>query len=226
MSIKFYKCGGAIRDELLNIPCHDLDYCVVAPSFDAMRAAIIERGGTIYLETPQHYTIKAKVPGLGTCDYVLARREGPYLDGRHPSYVEIGTLEDDLRRRSFTVNAMARDEEGNLIDLFNGQQHLEQRLLVCVGETRERLKEDKLRCVRAIRFCITKKFRLSDEICDCLHDDLIVDSLKGVSVERIREEAFKMFECDTRKTWLVLNQFPLLRDAILDAGIWLKPTIQ
>ena len=91
MNAKFFQVGGCVRDRLMGVPCHDIDFSVEAESFEAMREAILERGGTIYLDTPEFFTIRAKEPGLGTVDFVLCRKEGAYSDGRHPDKVEMGT---------------------------------------------------------------------------------------------------------------------------------------
>lgn len=139
MNIHFYQVGGSVRDSLLGVQSKDIDYAVEAPSFDAMRQAIIDRGGTIFLETPQFFTIRANVPGMGACDYVLCRKDGQYRDGRHPESVEPGTIYDDLARRDFTINAMAITQNGKLLDPFHGQKHLQARILKTVGRAQDRV---------------------------------------------------------------------------------------
>lgn len=224
----FYKVGGAVRDELLGLTAKDTDYAVEADSFDSLRAAILERGGEIFLETPQYFTIRAKVPTLGACDYVLCRRDGPYKDGRRPETVEVGTIYDDLARRDFTVNAMARTEEGDLIDPHNGLKHLMEKHLRCVGDAKTRFTEDGLRMLRAIRFEITKGLIMDDDIVRCLSKrDFFTPRLVGVSSERIREELLKCFKHNTRETLLTLSEFESFSDYIFNyTGIWLKPTTE
>ena len=154
---KFYEVGGAVRDEILNLPTNDLDYAVEAESYEAMREAVLERGGEIFLESPEYLTIRAKVPGIGPADFVLCRKDGAYSDGRHPDRVEPGTLLDDLARRDFTMNAMAVDiENGKLYDPHDGRKDMEAETIRCVGVAEERFEEDALRILRAIRFAITK----------------------------------------------------------------------
>lgn len=75
----FFEVGGAVRDKLLGVQSKDIDYAVEAESFSAMRDAVIERGGKIFLETPQYLTIRAHVPKLGAADFVLCRKDGEYL---------------------------------------------------------------------------------------------------------------------------------------------------
>ena len=159
-NIKFYQVGGSVRDDLLGFPSKDIDYSVEAPSFEAMKSEIVNRGGEIFLEKPEYLTIRANVPNMGACDYVLCRKDGAYYDGRRPESVEIGTIRDDLARRDFTVNAMAINEDGELIDPHGGKVDLLHKTLRCVGNAHERFSEDYLRMLRAIRFCITA-FRLN-----------------------------------------------------------------
>lgn len=222
---KFYIVGGYIRDELLGVKSKDIDYAVEAESFADMRNAIVERCGEIYLETPEYFTIRANVPKLGTCDYVLCRKESDYTDGRRPDRVEVGTLLDDLSRRDFTVNAIARDEAGNYIDPFGGMEDIKDKVLKCVGYARNRFSEDYLRLLRAIRFCVTKNFTLDEEIKDCLEDSTMRSKIKKVSVERVREELYKAFKHNTIYTIELISMFGL-EDVLFSSGLWLEPTLK
>lgn len=227
MKVKFYQVGGSVRDEILGLRSKDIDYSVEASSYNEMREAIIDRGGEIFLETPEYFTIRANVPGMGACDYVLCRKEADYSDGRRPDKVEIGTLYDDLARRDFTMNAIAKDEDGNLIDPFDGQKDLANGLIRCVGSAEERFSEDYLRMVRAIRFAITKKMELDWAIDACLRERNMQDNLIKVSVERIREELVKAFKHCTITTLLMIRDFEL--EPILfhkSLGLRLEPTLK
>lgn len=227
MTIRFFKVGGCIRDELLGQKSKDIDFAVEAPSFEAMRNEILNRGGKIFLETPEHFTIRANIPELGSTDYVLCRREGPYSDGRHPDWVEVGTIFDDLARRDFTMNAIARDvRTGELLDPHNGATDIKNRIIRCVGNPEERFREDKLRVFRALRFMVTKGFRLHFDteraaFSVCCNDR----NFESVSTERIREELSKMFEVDWLEALDGLEHFELL-GLVKARGIWLKPTIE
>lgn len=224
---KFYLVGGAVRDGLLKLPVKDLDYAVEAESYSAMREAIVKRGGKVFLETPEFLTIRAKVPKLGASDFVLCRKDRGSTDGRHPDSVEAGTLLEDLARRDFTINAMARSEEGVLIDPFNGIQDLATKTLRTVGVARERFKEDYLRVLRAIRFAVTKGFTLHPDIIACLEDITIILELKKVSVERVREELGKAFAADTNRMMFIFHDFPYLIEIFnMFPGFWLKPTLE
>ena len=239
--IKFYLVGGAVRDRLLGLPVKDFDYTVVVnpeleldieEAFEFMGDHLRDLGYTVFLETPEFLTIRAKFPkghenANITADFVLARQEGPYTDGRRPDWVRVGTLEDDLSRRDFTVNAMAEDEDGNIIDLFDGEYHLGKRLLVAVGEPRDRLLEDALRVFRAVRFAVTKDFKMSADLRTAIYNLSVLDKVEEVSVERIREELHRCFAHDTVRTVSILaHEFPELLGIMVRKGIWLKPTLE
>lgn len=227
MTAKFYQVGGSVRDEFLGLRSKDIDYSVEAESYAAMRQAILDRGGDIFLETPKYFTIRAKIPGLGACDYVLCRKDGAYSDGRHPETVEVGSIYDDLARRDFTMNAIARAEDGTIIDPFDGRTDIEQRLIRCVGTAKARFTEDGLRMLRAIRFSVTKNFRIADDIVTCIrHEDFFETRMWGVSDERIREELHKMFQHDSDYSFSLLGTFPEFRHFLLRGKLWLKPTLE
>ena len=108
-----YQVGGSLRDECLGRPCKDFDFSVEAPSYEAMREHLVQDGYTIFLEKPEYLTIRARFPKghpqeRVCADFVLCRKDGFYSDGRRPDTVEPGTIYDDLARRDFTMNAMAR----------------------------------------------------------------------------------------------------------------------
>lgn len=227
MEIKFYLVGGAVRDSLLGKQSKDLDYTVVAPSYAAMRAEIEARGGEIFVEQEKFLTIRAKVPGLGASDFVLARKDGSYaIDGRRPDFVIPGDLNDDLARRDFTVNAIAKDEDGNIFDPHGGRKDLENRLLRCVGITEKRMSEDSLRMLRAIRFCLTKGFRMDAALESFLLSADSAELLANISIERIREELFKCFAFDTLETLRTLEKFWRIRNHIFGRNLILTPTIK
>ena len=160
--MKMYEVGGCVRDEILGIPSKDIDFSVVLDEadmhtharrdggeinpFDLMVVKLQEMGFKIFLETPEHLTVRAQFPrgrtyndrghdyGTNTADFVLARKEGTYTDGRRPDKVEPGTLMDDLRRRDFTMNAIAKDSDGTLIDPCNGQRDIDLRVIRAFGD--------------------------------------------------------------------------------------------
>ena len=228
MKFKTYLVGGAVRDEVLGIPCKDLDYVVLAPSFEAMKQDLLAQGCKIFVEKPEFLTIRCKHPVLGCVDFACARKDGNYTDGRRPDTTAIAdNLEQDLARRDFTCNAMAKSvEHGRILDPFGGLRDLEQGLLRAVGSARARFDEDKLRAFRAVRFAITKNFRIDHEIGNAI-GALTNSSFDAVSTERIREELFKMFQVDSVRSFNLLNNdFPVLWTLIMRRGIWFRPTTE
>ena len=237
--VKIYKVGGCVRDEFLGLESKDIDFTFVLgdinisvdEGFKVMESWLAERNYTIFLSTPEMYTIRAKFPkghkneGL-VADFVLARKEVGYIPGTRRPILELGTIEDDLIRRDFTVNAMAIDEDDNLIDLFDGMSHLKEMILITPQPAKVTFDDDPLRIIRAIRFSITKGFSL-------LHLDYHISNynydlkMEVVSIERIREELFKCFKHDTLETLSMLNHYPLLKNYIFNGTkLWLKPTFE
>ena len=241
---QIYKVGGCVRDRLLGLDSKDIDFTFVLDNLDRtveegfqiMTDWLIHKEFTIFLSTPECFTIRAKFPkgheneGI-VADFVLARKEVGYTEGTRRPILELGTLEDDLIRRDFTLNAMAEDIDGNLIDLFDGKWALEQGLLITPRDARITMLDDPLRLLRAFRFSITKGFIVTPRIWETCLMDSVVDKLEQVvSGERIREEVFKMFKYDTIKTLELITEInrinPRIVEIIFGKGMWLKPTFE
>ena len=226
MTPKFYLVGGYVRDRILGIDSKDVDYSVEADSFDHMRQEILNLGGTIFVEKPEFFTIRARI-GKVASDFVLCRKDGFYTDGRRPDNVEPGTIYDDLARRDFTMNAIAIDEDDNFIDPFNGITDINLRRIRCVGSPHARFTEDALRMLRAIRFAVTKNFYVDTEIDRFLSNKYSIDLLSHISEDRIREELDRMFRCSTMKTLRYLYLiYPHFGNYLFSKNIWLKPTTE
>ena len=233
-NVKLYEVGGCVRDELLGLKSKDVDFAVVAPSFEAMQHHIENvLGLKVFLTKPEFVTIRAGVPvghplreRCRDADFVLARKDGPSSNARHPDFVEAGTLEDDLARRDFTVNALARCvESGGLVDPHGGLDDLEARLLRFVGDAAERIQEDALRLLCGVRFSLTKGLTLNDPW--HFNNPRNTELLVSVSTERVREEVNKMFKHNTLATLQLFEDFPNLRDAVfLRDGLSLEATMK
>lgn len=221
---KFYQVGGSVRDQLLGQKSKDIDFAVEAASYDDMKDAILGKGGKIFLESPEYFTIRAHMAPHGACDFVLCRKDGEYVDGRRPESVEAGTLYDDLARRDFKMNAIAIGEDGEYIDPFNGMGDISRSRISCVGNPEDRFQEDGLRIIRAIRFAVVKQFVLDEDIDDYLRKEYLPRRLSGVSNERIREELQKAFSFDTPMTLKLLNNYNLT--FIFENNLWLEPTMK
>lgn len=242
---KLYKVGGCVRDRLLGVKTKDIDFVfvlddlnkTVEEGFQEMKSWMENEGFTIFLSVPEMYTIRAKFTkghkfeGLDA-DFVMARKEIGYEEGTRRPVLELGTLKDDLIRRDFTVNAMAEDEDGNVIDLFGGMEDLKKMILKTPLDARETFMDDPLRMLRALRFSITKGFLVHPTIWVAMRQDDILDKLRQtVSAERIREEVFKMMAHNTPKTIRLLhsvenNHCRGFIDLVFGRGLWLKPTFE
>ena len=180
-----YFVGGSVRDAILGRPIHDVD--IASSSYPEETKAIFERtidvgiehGTVLVLENHREYEI------------TTFRTEDVYVDFRRPSSVTfVRSLEEDLKRRDFTVNAFALSEEGEIIDLFNGLEDLETRILRAVGEATERFNEDALRIMRGFRFQASLGFDLEEETFKAMTD--CAPLLEKISVERIFIELDKL----------------------------------
>lgn len=240
---QFFEVGGCVRDSLLGIASKDIDFSVVAPkgvfatadsAFLAMEAQLAEQGFQIFESRREFLTIRARVPKghalearTTVADFVLARKDGPYTDGRRPDWVKPGTLEDDIFRRDFSVNALCRDIQGNLIDFVDGVSDIENKILRFVGDPEQRIKEDGLRVLRGFRFQITKGFVPDDETHAVLRSGLAEEMLAGVSKERVREELNKMFMFSTLDSLQLLKTLPdPMVKAIFSGGLRLDATLK
>jgi tRNA nucleotidyltransferase/poly(A) polymerase len=241
---ELFKVGGCVRDLLLGVDSKDIDFTFVLDDtsktvdegFEEMTQWMTERGFQIFLSTPDCFTIRAKFPkgdpneGL-VADFVMARKEVGYIEGTRRPILVLGTLEDDLIRRDFTLNAMAVDEDGNLIDLFDGQTDLRKGILRTPLDAKITMMDDPLRILRCWRFSITKGFTIHHTIFDAMKQPFILEKLEHVvSKERIREELFKMLKFDSIKTLKLLHDMdqmvPGLYEIILGKDLWLKPTLE
>lgn len=241
---KIFEVGGAVRDMLLGVDTDDIDFTFVLDDltetpdqgFVRMSDYLKTEGFKIFLSTPDMFTIRAMFPsshknvGL-VADFVMARREVGYEEGTRRPILELGTLEDDLIRRDFTLNAMAKDEDGNIIDLFDGQKHLAEKMLVTPRDPHETFMDDPLRMLRALRFSITKGFTIHPDVWEAMFQEGLIEKLGSVvSIERTRGELKKMFEHDTLAAMRLLSKVdernPDFLNATFGSRMWLLPTFK
>ena len=237
--MKIFEVGGCVRDELLGLESKDIDFTVVLDDtslsvdegWDKMLMWLRSEGFELFLETKDCFTVRGKFPkghkneGL-VGDFVMSRKEVGYIDGTRRPILELGTLEDDLRRRDFTINALCKDEDGDIIDLFHGKRDLKHKMLRTPLDPMVTLLDDPLRMLRGLRFSITKTFGFDHELWECMNDGHVVEKLiEVVSEERIREELTKMFKHDTLGSIELLSRFPRLMKFVFKKGnMWLMPT--
>ncbi|EIT86615.1 tRNA CCA-pyrophosphorylase [Fictibacillus macauensis ZFHKF-1] len=180
-----YMVGGCVRDEVLQKEVADYDLATSALP-DAVRALFLQtipvglaHGTVIVRHRKQSYEV------------TTFRQEGPYLDQRRPSSVTfIATLEEDLSRRDFTMNAMAKDRHGKLYDFFGGKQDIADKIITTVGSPEARFEEDPLRMMRALRFSAVLGFTICEETQHALCAKKAL--LKRVSTERLAQEFIKL----------------------------------
>ena len=229
-----YMVGGAVRDSFMGIKSRDVDFAVEAESYDAMKQGLVDQGFRIWLENPEFFTIRAHVPtghwaslSAKDGDFVLCRKDGVYTDGRRPDTVEVGTIYDDLARRDFTMNAIAITENGGVIDPHHGKKDIQDGIVRFVGKPEERIAEDGLRVLRAIRFVVTKDFILHPNTRDALKSTEAAQSLSRVSQERIKDELDKMLAHDTQWTLqLLVYKFPDLLPVIFTRNMHLVTSLK
>ena len=239
---QIYEVGGCVRDEIIGVHTNDIDFTFVLDNtdqtvdegWDEMLSHLKTEGFKIFLETKDCFTVRAKFPkghvneGL-VADFVMARKEVGYILGTRKPILELGTLEDDLRRRDFTLNALAKDLDGTIVDLFEGRKHLEDGILVTPLNPIKTFFDDPLRMIRALRFSITKGFEIDPEVWDAMFEPGLIEHLKNVvSKERIQGEVSKMMKHDTVSTLRLLAKIdkiePKLLEVMFGGDIWLLPS--
>ena len=180
-----YVVGGCVRDSILGRSPDDWDITTSAKPEEvkALFRRTVDTGlihGTV--------TVMLDKEGFEVTTY---RVDGEYEDGRHPKEVSFtASLEEDLKRRDFTMNAMAYNPKRGLVDLFGGVQDMENRIVRCVGNPMERFTEDALRILRAVRFSAQLGFSIEGETLKAI--SVLAPNLKYVSAERIQVELLKL----------------------------------
>jgi tRNA nucleotidyltransferase (CCA-adding enzyme) len=184
-----YAVGGCVRDTLLGRVPGDWDITTSArpEEVKALFHRTIDTG-------IQHGTVTILMDHVGY-EVTTYRIDGEYEDGRHPKQVEFtSNLLEDLKRRDFTINAMAYSHAAGIVDAFDGMGDLRRRTIRCVGDPMERFTEDALRILRAIRFSAQLDFTIEDETWKAI--SVIAPNIAKVSKERIQVELTKLLLSD------------------------------
>lgn len=184
-----FAVGGCVRDTLLGRTPGDWDITTSArpEQVKALFRRTIDTG-------IQHGTVTVMLERTGY-EVTTYRIDGEYEDGRHPRQVEFTSdLLEDLKRRDFTINAMAYSHETGIVDAFGGMEDLEKRVIRCVGEPMERFEEDALRILRAIRFSAQLDFSIEEKTREAIIR--IAPNLAKVSRERVQMELTKLLCSD------------------------------
>ncbi|MFD2672929.1 CCA tRNA nucleotidyltransferase [Marinicrinis sediminis] len=181
--------GGYVRDKLMDAPISDIDIATSASPEQVM--TVFPRHAATGL---QHGTVTVIQP-LYTFEVTTFRTESDYADYRRPQKVAfVQSLEEDLKRRDFTINAMAFDRFFQLYDPFDGCRDMTNKLIRAVGKARERFEEDALRIIRCLRFAVKYQFAIDAETFAAIHDRKKL--LKHIAMERVYAEWEKMMASD------------------------------
>jgi len=188
-----YLVGGCVRDILLGRQPKDWDIATNAKPDEIQKifpdSVYENKFGTVGIKTG------SKKPTLEIVEITTYRLEGKYTDKRHPDEIKFAkTIEEDLSRRDFTINALALNiaegEKSKIIDPFVGQQDLENRIIRTVGEPEERFSEDALRLMRAVRFAVELDFNIEKKTAEAIKKQ--AGLLEVIAKERIRDELEKI----------------------------------
>src|SRR5690625_4065356 len=184
-----YFVGGCVRDLLLNREIKDIDIATSASPkkiqtiFKKVIPVGIEHGTVIVRYNHQSYEV------------TTFRIDGEYTNNRHPDHVEFTSkIDEDLKRRDFTINALAMNKNGDIIDLFAGQKDIQAKRIRTVGNGYDRFSEDSLRMLRAIRFSSQLGFFIEEETLESIIS--LKKNIESVSIERITSEITKLFAGD------------------------------
>lgn len=180
-----YAVGGCIRDSVLGRIPDDWDITTSATPYQVKELfkRTIDTG-------IQHGTVTVMLDKEGF-EVTTYRIDGEYEDSRHPKEVTFtANLVEDLRRRDFTINAMAYNDRAGLVDVFEGMKDIERKVIRCVGNARERFTEDVLRIMRAVRFSAQLGYQIEEETAAAIRE--LAPNLVHISAERIQTELVKL----------------------------------
>lgn len=184
-----YAVGGCVRDTLLGRNPQDWDITTSAKpeQVKALFKHTIDTG-------IEHGTVTIMLDHVGY-EVTTYRIDGEYEDARHPKEVTFtSNLVEDLKRRDFTINAMAYNDQTGLVDAFDGIADLENKVIRCVGTATDRFSEDALRMLRAVRFAAQLGFEIEEETCKAISQ--LSHTIEKVSAERIQVELVKLLVSD------------------------------
>ena len=206
-----YLVGGCVRDLIMCIEPHDYDFCTNATS-EQMKEICESTGYEYYTMGEKYGTITIRIDS-DMFECTTYRLDSEYSDGRRPDKVIFSNnLKDDVARRDFTVNAMAINQYGDLIDLVDGKEDCANGIIRCVGEPEERFREDGLRILRAVRFAIKCDFEVEESTLQAMMDN--IDMLDHIATERIWKELDIILH--QKEAERLLGEFKFVFKKILD----------
>ena len=179
-----YMVGGTVRDYLLGLELFDMDVVSNATPEDMKK----------FLPTADYTfarfgSVKYKLDDV-KFDITTLRKETGYIDSRHPNKIEFcGSLEEDVKRRDFTINGLYMDNNLRVYDFVDGQLDLQNKVIKMIGDPKKRIKEDPLRILRALRFSLEFDFSIDENLENAIKNN--IDLLKKLNQEKIKEEFHK-----------------------------------
>ena len=184
--------GGFVRDMILGKPAHDIDIATSA-SPDIV-VSLLKKNHFLIKEVGKAFGVVLAKSGDIEFEIATFRTEEGYSDGRHPDKVSFSTMKEDAQRRDLTINALFFDPiKEEIIDFVNGKEDIKNGIIRFVGVADERINEDKLRMMRAIRFAIKLGFKIEDSSFKAIRKH--ASEINIISPERINQEFVKMIEC-------------------------------
>ena len=215
-----YVVGGAIRNTLLGLPIHDYDLTTDATPDEMLQVFSSYR---LFKTGIQHGTITVLSNGQPV-EITTFRSENTYEDHRHPSTVSFSNnIEEDCKRRDFTINALCYNKSEGLIDFFGGIEDLQHKIIRCIGNANERINEDALRILRALRFAGRLSFTIEENTATAIHKQKQL--LHYISEERIHNEWVGILETNALSSILteysdVIQVFiPELKDSVIQQSL-------
>ena len=207
-----YVVGGYVRDIFLERPCNDMDFVTVGSGIEVARAVAHRLGKRSHLSVFRTYGTAQVKTRQWELEFVGARRESYRRESRNP-IVEDGTLDDDQRRRDFTINAMAiclnRERYGELLDPFDGIGDMERRIIRTPLDPDITFSDDPLRMMRAVRFATQLNFDIFPETFEAIRRN--AERIRIITRERIAEELMKIMRSPIpSRGWMLLDQCGLL----------------
>lgn len=202
-----FMVGGCVRDSILNLTPNDYDITTSATPEEIMNIfkdyKIIDTG-------IKHGTVSI-ILNNNIYEITTYRIEGEYENNRRPKNVEFtSNIEEDLKRRDFTINAIAYNEQFGIVDKFNGLEDLQKRIIKTVGNPDERFEEDGLRMIRAIRFSSKLGFSIDENTLNSIYKNAYI--IKNISIERINDEFTKTLVSDNPQNIILLYKTKILEN--------------
>lgn len=199
-SFEAYIVGGAVRDYLLNKPINDVDITTNASLED-----ICNLFENVLMEGSKYLGCRIVYEEV-EFEVTMFRHDVEYIDHRHPITIKANTLEEDLVRRDFTINAFAMNSKYQIIDIFNGKKDLQDKKIKTIGNANARFDEDALRVLRALYFSSKLDFDLDEEIINSFNNKH-VDFLKE---EHVKEMLFKIINMESSKGLEYIQKYSIL----------------